>query len=33
VDWGFLLCGVDPNDPPAGRIDLDEFSLAVPSGR
>jgi hypothetical protein len=33
VDWGFLLCGVDPNDPPAGRIDLDEVTLSAPSGR
>ena len=29
VDWGLLLCGVDPNDPPQGRIDIDDFTLAV----
>ena len=28
VDWGMLLCGIDPNDPPQGKIDLDEFVLA-----
>jgi hypothetical protein len=33
VDWGFLLSGVDPNDPPVGSIDIDEFTLAVPRVR
>ena len=23
ANFGFLLCGVDPNDPPSGRFDLD----------
>lgn len=27
VNFGFLLCGVDPNDPPAGRIELDEVTI------
>ena len=27
VNFGFLLCGVDPNDAPAGRIELDEITI------
>jgi hypothetical protein len=29
--WGFILCGIDPLDPPSGKIDLDEFSVSIPS--
>jgi len=27
VNFGFLLCGVDPNDPPSGRIELEEVTI------
>lgn len=27
VNLGFLLCGVDPNDPPTGRIEIDQISI------
>jgi hypothetical protein len=27
-NWGLLLCGVDPVDPPTGKIDIDEFSIS-----
>ena len=32
LNWGILLFGVDPVDPPTGKIDIDEFSItaAVP---
>ena len=33
VNIGFMLAGIDPNDPPAGGIDLAEVTLyAAPSG-
>jgi len=27
VNLGFLLCGVDPNDPQTGRIEVDEVAI------
>jgi hypothetical protein len=27
VNFGFLLCGIDPNDPPVGRVELDQVSF------
>jgi hypothetical protein len=27
VNFGFLLCGVDPNDAPTGRIEIDEITI------
>lgn len=27
VNLGFLLCGVDPVDPPTGRLDIDEICI------
>jgi len=27
LNFGFLLCGVDPNDPPSGRIDLEQVMI------
>ena len=29
ANFGFLLCGVDPNDPPTGRFDLDCVRIRV----
>jgi hypothetical protein len=29
VNFGFLLCGVDANDPPTGRFDLDSIRFTV----
>lgn len=31
INFGFLLCGVDQNDPPHGRIDLQEVAIFTPS--
>ena len=28
-NWGFILVDVDPLDPPAGKIDIDQFSVTV----
>jgi len=30
VNLGFLLCGVDANDPPTGRIDVDSVQFLAP---
>jgi hypothetical protein len=29
VNFGFLLCGIDTNDPPSGRIELDQISICA----
>lgn len=30
-NFGILLCGIDPRDPPSGEIDIDEFSIVAAS--
>ena len=32
INFGFLLCGVDPNDPPVGRIEIDQISMWASPG-
>jgi len=33
VNFGFLLCGVDPNDPPTGRIDIEQVTIRARASR
>ena len=30
INFGFLLCGLDPNALPSGSIDLEEIAISVP---